>query len=133
MGWREGRHMPATILIVEDHDDVRKALRDWLELKFPRCRVIEADSGEEAINLAHSESPHLVVMDIRLPGMNGIETTRQIKAALPSAQIVILTIRTGDIYCAHAKAAGASAYVTKQRICSELGPTLAALLAKCSA
>ena len=125
--------MPATILIVEDHDDVRKALRDWLELEFPRCRVIEAAGGEEAITVARIESPHLIVMDIHLPGMNGIETTRQIKAALPFTQIVMLTIRTGDIYCAHAKAAGASAYVTKQRICSELGPTLAALLVHCSA
>ena len=125
--------MPAIILIVEDHDDVRKALRDWLGLEFPWCRVIEAASGEEAITLARVESPHLVIMDIRLPGMNGIETTRQIKAALPSTRIVMLTIRTGDIYCTHAKAAGASAYVTKERIGTELGPTLAALLADWSA
>ena len=125
--------MPATILIVEDHNDVRKALRDWLGLEFHQHRVIEAASGEEAITLARIESPCVVIMDIRLPGMNGIETTRQIKAALPSTQIVMLTIRTGDIYCAHAKAAGASAYVTKQRICNELGPTLAELLADCSA
>ena len=73
--------MPETILIVEDHDDVRRALRDWLELEFPRCRVIEAASGEEAVALIRIESPCLVVMDIRLPGMNGIETTRQIKSA----------------------------------------------------
>ncbi len=125
--------MPATILIVEDHDKVRRAMRDWLELEFSQCRVIEASSGEEAITLARIESPHLVVMDIRLPGMNGIETTRQIKAALPFAQIVMLTIHTGDIYCADARAAGASAYVTKQRMHSELVPTLAALLANCSA
>jgi len=120
--------MPATILIVEDHTDVRRALRDWLGLEFPRCRVIEAASGEEAIALARSESPRLVVMDIRLPGMNGIETARQIKAALPFTQIVMLTIHTGDIYLADARAAGASAYVTKQRMHSELVPTLAALL-----
>ena len=74
--------MPAAILIVEDHDDVRRTMRDWL-LEFPQCRIIEAASGEEAIALAHVESPRLMIMDIRLPGMNGIETTRQIKAALP--------------------------------------------------
>ncbi len=121
--------MPATILIVEDHEDVRKAMRDWLEVEFPQCRVIEAASGEQAIALARSESPRLVVMDIRLPGINGIETARQIKAALPLAQIVMLTIHAGEIYRADARAAGASAYVTKQRMHSELVPTLAALLA----
>ena len=68
--------MPATILIVEDHDNVRRALGDWLKIEFPRCHVIEANSGEEAIGLIQAQSPRLVVMDIRLPGMNGIETTR---------------------------------------------------------
>jgi DNA-binding NarL/FixJ family response regulator len=121
--------MSMTILIVEDHDDVRRAMRDWLEVEFPRCRVIEAASGEEAIVMARIESPRLVVMEIRLPGMNGIETTRQIKAALPCVQIVMLTVHTSDIYRADARAAGASAYVTKQRMHSELVPTLAALLA----
>jgi DNA-binding NarL/FixJ family response regulator len=121
--------MSMTILIVEDHDDVRRAMRDWLEVEFPRCRVIEAASGEEAIVMARIESPRLVVMEIRLPGMNGIETTRQIKAALPCVQIVMLTVHTSDIYRADARAAGASAYVTKQRMHSELVPTLTALLA----
>jgi DNA-binding NarL/FixJ family response regulator len=121
--------MPATILIVEDHDAVRRALRHWLEAEFPQCRVIEAASGEEAIALVRIESPRLVVMDIRLHGMNGIEATRQIKAILSSAQIVMLTVHTGDIYRADARAAGACAYVTKQSMHTELIPTLAALLA----
>jgi DNA-binding NarL/FixJ family response regulator len=121
--------MSTTILIVEDHDDVRRAMRDWLEVVFPQCRVIEAASGEEAIVMARIESPRLVIMEIRLPGMNGIETTRHIKAALPCVQIVMLTIHTSDIYRADARAAGASAYVTKQRMHSELVPTVTALLA----
>ncbi len=121
--------MTATILIVEDHDTVRKALRDWLEVEFPQCRVFEAANGEEAIALTRIESPYLIVMDIRLPGMNGIEAARRIKATLPSAQIVMLTIHTSDTYRADATAAGASAYVTKQAMHVELVPTLAALLA----
>ena len=121
--------MTATILLVEDHDTVRKALRDWLEVELPQCRVIEAANGEDAVALTSRESPCLVVMDIRLPGMNGIETTRHIKAALPCAQIVMLTILEGDTYRAEATAAGASAYVQKQRMHAELLPTLAGLLA----
>jgi DNA-binding NarL/FixJ family response regulator len=121
--------MPATILIVEDHDEVRRSLQDWLKIEFPQCRVIEAASGEEAIALAQTESPNLVVMDITLPGMNGIEATRQIKAILPSARIVMLTIHDSDAHRAGATAAGASAYVSKRAMSTELLPTLAALLA----
>lgn len=122
--------MTATILIVEDHDTVREALRDWVKVEFPQCRVIEAATGEEAIALTRIESPCLIVMDIRLPGINGIETTRRIKAALPCAQIVMLTILEGNSYRAEATSAGASAYVQKQRMHSELVPTMAGLLAK---
>ena len=125
--------MPATILIVEDQDDVRRALRYWLELEFPRYRVIGAASGEQALALARIEAPSLVIMDICLPGIDGIETARQVKATLPLAQLVMLTLHTDDIYRAEAQVAGASAYVTKQRMHSELVPTLAALLANCAA
>jgi len=121
--------MTATILIVEDHEAVRRSLRDWLDVEFPQCRVIEAASGEEAIALIQVESPRLVLMDISLPGMSGIEATRQIKAALPSTQVVMLTIHENDTYRADATTAGASAYVPKRVMQTELIPTLAALLA----
>jgi len=121
--------MTATILVIEDHDAVRKSLRDWLQVEFPQCRVIEAVSGEEAIALIRTESPRLVVMDISLPGMSGIEATRRIKAALPSTQVVMLTIHEDDAHRADATTAGASAYVTKRAMQTQLMPTLAALLA----
>ena len=121
--------MPDTLLIVEDHDAVRRRLRDWLEVEFPQCRLIEAASGEEAIVLSIIESPHLVLMDITLPKMNGIEATRQIKASLPSTEIVRLTIHEDDVYRAEATAAGARAYVPKHAAPVELIPTLAPLLA----
>jgi DNA-binding NarL/FixJ family response regulator len=121
--------MPGTILIVEDHDVVRWSLRDWLAIEFPQYRVIEAVSGEEAIALTRTESPHTVIMDITLPGMNGIEAARQIKAILPSAQIVMLTIHDDEAHRADATAAGASAYVPKRAMSTKLIPTLAALLA----
>jgi len=121
--------MPETILIVEDHDAVRRSLRDWLEVVFPLCRVLEASSGEEALALIRDNPPHLVVMDITLPGMNGIEATRQIKSFLPSVKVVMLTIHESDAFRADAMAAGASAYVPKPAAQTELVPALAALLA----
>lgn len=121
--------MPATILIVEDHDEVRTSLRDWLKIEFPQCRVIEAASGEEAIALVKTEPSNIVVvMDITLPGMNGIEAARQIKAILPSAQIAMLTIHDDNTHRTYAKAAGASAYVPKRAMQAKLVSTLAALL-----
>jgi DNA-binding NarL/FixJ family response regulator len=120
--------MSETILIVEDHDAVRVSLRDWLRAVFPRCHVLEAATGEEAVAAIDRQHPPLVVMDIGLPGMNGIETTRRIKAAAPEAQIVILTIHDGEAYRADATAAGASAFVPKSRMQTELVPALMALL-----
>jgi NarL family two-component system response regulator LiaR len=120
--------MLAPILIVEDHDAVRNSLRDWLELVLPRFRVIEATSGEEAIDLLDEETPSLIVMALNLPGMNGIEATRQIKAMSPSTQIVIMTIHEDRIYKAYAQAAGASAIIPKLSTPSILRPTLISLL-----
>jgi len=56
---------------------VRKSLRQWLERAFPQYQFVEAASGEEAIDIAQARAPCAVIMDISLPGMNGIETTRQ--------------------------------------------------------
>ena len=122
--------MSITVLIVEDHDAVRRSLRDWFEVEYPQWRVIEAASGEESVDLIQTESPRLVVMDISLPGMSGIEATRHIKAALPCADVVILTVYEEDSYRADAAAAGASAYVPKWTMQSRLRPALTALLAE---
>jgi DNA-binding NarL/FixJ family response regulator len=101
----------------------------WLEAEFPQCRVIEASTGEEAMTLAQTESPQLVVMDIRLPGIDGIEVTRRIKASSPFAQIVMLTLCDGEVYRARAAEAGASSYVPKHAVATKLMATLARLLA----
>jgi DNA-binding NarL/FixJ family response regulator len=121
--------MPAAILIVEDHGAVRGVLRHQMEAEFPQYHVIEAASGEEAIALIRIESPRVVVMDINLPGMNGIEATRQIKAIVPSVPIVVWGFHDDDIYRAHALASGASAYLPQPAMLTKLLPTLAALLA----
>ena len=117
------------ILIVEDHDAVRRSLRDWLEVVFPQYRVVEAASGEEAIVVAQADAPRLVIMDINLAEMNGIVATQRIKAIVPAAPVVMLTIHEDQAYRADAAAAGASAYVLKRQMHTQLLPTLQALLA----
>jgi DNA-binding NarL/FixJ family response regulator len=124
----KGGFMQTMILIVEDHAAVRRSLREWLEAVFPWCHIVEAASGEEAIAAVQAEAPNAVLMDIGLPGINGIETTRRIKAALPGTPVVMLTIHEADAYRADALAAGASAYIPKRVMHTELIPALAALL-----
>jgi NarL family two-component system response regulator LiaR len=119
--------MSATILIVEDHEAMRQALRGWLEITFPACRVIEAAGGEEAIVMAEAFSPHVVVMDIGRPGANGLKTTARIKAIAPATQVVVLTSYEAEAHHAHAMASGASACVPRDRI-TELRSILAGLL-----
>jgi DNA-binding NarL/FixJ family response regulator len=121
---------PTLLLIVEDHATLRASLRDWMRSAFPDCQVLEAQSGEEAVELAAAHRPRLVLMDISLPGMNGIEATRQIKDTLPQTSVVMLSIHAAQRYRMEAEAAGASAYVTKAKMRTELIPTVTGLLSR---
>jgi two-component system response regulator NreC len=120
--------MQPTIMIVEDYEMVRALLREWLGSALPGCRFLEAQSGEEAITLVSTCPPEVVLMDIGLTRMSGIEATRNIKAIAPQTQVVMLTIHEDDAYRADATAAGASAYVPKRMMQKELLPALRALL-----
>lgn len=118
----------ASILIVEDHDGVRSALHKWLADEFPGDRILDARTGEEAVDLAHAQRPDIVLMDISLPGMNGIEATRRIKAVVPEVSVIMLTIHEDPVYRTEATAAGASAYVSKGNMLATLIPAVSALL-----
>lgn len=121
--------MPETILIVDDHDTVRQALSRWLESVFHNCHILTASTGEEALAIARETPLHVVVLDFGLPGMNGAQTARRIKAISPAAQVVILTIHNSSAYRVDAAKAGASAYLLKEDMQTQLVPTLEALLA----
>ena len=120
--------MSASILIVDDHKKVRRALRKLLEVRFSQYQVIEASSGKEALQQTLAYDPQLILMDITLPGMSGIEAAHRIRAAGASPAVVMFTIHEDDIYRREAEAAGAVAYVTKQSLQSELLPQLSTLL-----
>jgi NarL family two-component system response regulator LiaR len=122
--------MSPHILIVEDHKGVRQSLREWLELSFPRYQLLEATSGEEGVTVAQAMSPCLVILDIGLPGMNGIEAAQDIKAAVPTTRVVMLTMYDDEAHRADAAAAGVSAYVPKRKVQTELLPVLTRLLAE---
>ena len=117
-----------TILIVEDHDKLRVALVEWLKSFFSDCSFLVAESGEKAIELAEAHNPAIVLMDIQLPGINGIEAIRRIKKISPQAQALILSVMNVSAYKEEAMAAGACAYINKQHMHTELIPALTRLL-----
>jgi len=78
-------------MLVEDNTIFRESLRDSLRLQFPAMEITEIGNGEEALKRIDSLSPHLIFMDIRLPGQNGLELTKKIKKLYPEIIIVILT------------------------------------------
>lgn len=118
-----------TFLIVEDNDGVRTSLREWLSAVFPRLRFFEACSGEEAVAQVQTEPPDIVLMDIGLPQINGIQATREIKACAPATKVVMLSIYDAPEYQADAQAAGAVAFVPKRSMHEQLIPVLTELVA----
>ena len=119
----------ATIMVVEDHPPTLAALVALLDATFPECRLLAVEGAEQALHLCAGAAPHVVIMDIALPGMSGIEATRRIKAAWPDTRVVMHSSYDMRVYRDGAAAAGASAFVRKGKAVSELVPVVAGLLA----
>lgn len=101
------------VLIAEDHTIVREGIRMILAAQ-PDIEVVgEADSGHEAVAQARVLQPDVVVMDISMPGMDGIEATRLLKRTFPRMEVVVLTVHKSDEYFFQVLQAGASGYVLK--------------------
>jgi len=103
-----------TILLAEDHAIVREGLRGLLELSSEFEVVGEACTGRQAVELALTLQPDVVVMDVAMPLLNGFEATRQILRAMPKTKILVLSAHSDDEYVTQMAAAGASGYLVKQ-------------------
>jgi DNA-binding NarL/FixJ family response regulator len=104
--------MPIRILLADDHVVVRQGLRILLE-QAGMVVIGEASDGQEALRSAHEQSPDVAVLDIAMPHLNGLETARRLREALPQTKIVLLTMHTEDPYVLEALQAGAVGYVLK--------------------
>ena len=120
--------MPHDIMIVEDHAAVRASLCDWVRAAFPQYSVVEAGSGEEPVGAAAVRHHEVVLMDLNLPRMNGIEAMRLIKRDTPEAKVVVLTVKDNSESRRRAAEAGAVFYASKSRIGSEFIPAMRRLL-----
>jgi DNA-binding NarL/FixJ family response regulator len=111
---------PVPVLIVDDQAPFRSAARAVLGAT-PGFEVVgEAGSGEEAVAMSDSLHPGLVIMDINMPGMSGIEATRQVVAAHPGTVVVLVSTYQAEDLPADARTCGAAAYLHKE----DLGPTV---------
>ena len=105
---------PITVLLAEDHEIVREGLRKLLEAERDLQVVGEADTGRQAVELTKRLRPAVVVMDIAMPLLNGLEATRQIRRAVPGTKVLILSAHSDDAYVEQVIALGAAGYLIKQ-------------------
>lgn len=107
------KHHHTSIVIADDHEVVRNGIRSYLET-IPDMQVVgEASSGEETLNLVAELIPDILLLDLIMPGMDGIEITRRVKHISPRTQVVVLTSYHDDVHIFPALKAGAISYILK--------------------
>ncbi len=113
-----------SILLADDHEVVRRGLRAVLAERPDWAVCGEASTGRQAVKLAREFGPDVVVMDLTMPELNGLEATRQIREALPDTEVLILTMHAGEELVREVLAAGAHGFVLK----SDAGKSLIAAI-----
>lgn len=113
-----------SLIITDDHALVRQGIRAFLELQPDLTVLGEADSGEAAVRMAAELVPDVMLMDLVMPGIGGVEATRQVKQVSPHSQIIVLTSYHEDEYIFPALRAGALSYVLKDVGPDELADTV---------
>jgi len=126
---KQGEPAAFTVLLVEDFDDTRLMMKMWLAKHG--YRVIEAETGEEAISVAQREQPDLILMDMMMPGLNGLDATRRIREyqALRQTPIVAVSAYGADEYRMLAIDAGCDEYVSTPFEPQELADLIESLIA----
>ena len=117
------------LMLVDDHQVVRAGLRAFLETQPGMKVVAEASHGAEALERAARLQPDIILMDITMPGMDGLEATQRIKEKLPDCQVLALTVHEDKQYFMNMLAAGASGYLTKRAAADELVEAIRAVAA----
>jgi len=112
--------MSIRIMIADDHEIVRNGLRSLIEKELDMEVIAEADNGRDAVRIALELTPDMVIMDIAMPELNGIEATRQIISALPRIKVIALSMHADKRYVMEMLKAGASGYILKDNAYEEL-------------
>ena len=112
-------------LLVEDHDEMRAALRDWLCRLLAPLSLREAHDMAQALELAGEAPFDFAVVNVELPGPNGIETTRELRRRYPRCPVVVMSVQDSEALRLAAIDAGADAFVSKRHLTADLLPILA--------
>jgi DNA-binding NarL/FixJ family response regulator len=115
-------------LIVDDHEAVRRALCERVQASFAQFQFREAGTVDEALKIVDTERVDIVLMDFRLPGMDGVEGTRRVLERSPHTLVVMVSVFDDSSHRSAARKAGARAYVSKRAIGRELIPTIESLV-----
>ena len=116
--------MRTTILIVDDNSEVRALIRRMSAQEPDLVVVGEAADGVEAIRLTHALRPDIVLLDLAMPRVNGLEALRRIKAERPATKVIIVTMHSEDAYRRAAEDSGADAFIVKKTLMTVLLPTI---------
>ena|SRR5690348_10772049 len=117
--------LPACALVVEDHPEMRAALRDWLSRLLAPLKLHEAHDMAEALERAGNAPLDFALVNVELPGPNGIETTRELRRRYPRCAVVVMSMQDCEPLRLAAIDAGAEAFVSKRHLTVELLPILA--------
>jgi DNA-binding NarL/FixJ family response regulator len=120
--------MGVTVLLVDDHTLVRAGLRALLETLPDVARVLEAGSGQDALDIIAAERPDIALMDIAMPGLNGLEATARITRDHPHTRLIVLSMHGTEAYVLQALRSGAAGYLLKDAAVAELPLALRAVL-----
>lgn len=115
-----GSGTPLSILVVDDHAIVREGLQRILEGTPANWRTVEASTGLEALDILRRRPFDVAVVDLSMPGMNGLELLRRVRTEFPRLPVLILSMHAEEQYALRAFKTGANGYVTKDSACSEL-------------
>lgn len=112
------------ILIADDNRDFRTRVRDYL-LTIPEMNIVgEVDDGDQVLHTAEKLNPDVVLMDVSMPGMNGIDAARQLTGVIPGSKVIMLSVYNIDEYKTSALENGACDYVVKKDLATELLPAI---------
>jgi len=122
------RPKPPAILVVEDFEPLRLSVVTWLKYRFPGCAIQGVASGEEALEHARAARPEIVLMDINLPGIDGLEAASRMRDEAPETAVVMLTMHDTPHHRLAAAKAGAKGYIAKHEMEAQLEAALESLL-----